>query len=56
MLPLEQDLAVRTKSGILMVTSFVSIIVGLKQTGCAILVAFLQWALFRVTYDFNVCV
>eukprot|EP00904_Undaria_pinnatifida_P008071 jgi/Undpi1/4394/HiC_scaffold_17.g07751.m1 len=41
------DLAVRTRSTLILVGSFCVIIVKLKQTGCAILVAFLQWAVFR---------
>ncbi|CAN0007031.1 unnamed protein product, partial [Scytosiphon promiscuus] len=41
------DLGVRTKSTLILVGSFLGIIIGLKQTGCAILVAFLQWAVFR---------
>ncbi|CBJ30286.1 phosphatidate cytidylyltransferase [Ectocarpus siliculosus] len=41
------DLGVRTRSTLILVGSFLTIIVKLKQTGCAILVAFLQWAIFR---------
>lgn len=42
----------RTRSTLILVGSFLAIIVKLKQTGCAILVAFLQWAVFRVSFFF----
>lgn len=38
----------RTKSTLVLVGLFLTIIARYRQTGCAILVAFLQWALFRV--------
>lgn len=40
----------RTRSTLILVGSFLAIIVKLKQTGCAILVGFLQWAVFRVSF------
>eukprot|EP00752_Nemacystus_decipiens_P006546 g5896.t1 len=45
--PKKGDLGVRTRSTLILVGSFLAIIIKLKQTGCAILVAFLQWAVFR---------
>lgn len=45
----------RTRSTLILVGSFLAIIIKLKQTGCAILVAFLQWAVFRVSCVWFVC-
>ncbi|CAM9906889.1 unnamed protein product, partial [Discosporangium mesarthrocarpum] len=41
------DLKVRTRSGALLISSFTAIVAGLRQTGCAVLVALLQLAIFR---------
>jgi hypothetical protein len=45
---MEQDFRVRTISSLAMISSFAGVIIGFKQTGCALLVALLQLGVYKV--------